>query len=49
MASQDRHQTSYEVRKRKEANGIKAHREIDLTDGAAEQFVSLFLWQVGSW
>ena len=42
VESQDRHQTSYEVRKRKEANGVKAYREIDLTDRAAEKFVSNF-------
>jgi len=30
--AQGRYRTSYEVRKRKEANGIKPHREIDLAD-----------------
>ena len=41
--AQGRYRTSYEVRKRKEANGIKAYREIDLADENASKMVSYAL------
>ena len=37
MASQNRYRSSYEVRKRKEGNGIKPYREMDLSEETAEK------------